>query len=219
MQVHERMQLCRGAPAARRRRVLRPSSVAGRWAPPADCAGADGACTATLGADADESVADALDMESTAVHARRHGVRSVAGARRQIVRRGLPRVASSCACAARIACSHMHPQTGVRCRVTSLQAHDGAVPLQRGADRCAAHGGIADGTAQISRADLVAGQVGASVWSCAMSASAARGSSPTTACSRLLSMDSECARVPCKSYAAYLGLRGPLRKRQPHMNK
>ena len=58
----------------------------------------------------------------------------------------------------RVRCSAIKEGTGERCKVTSLQAHEGAEPLRRGADRCAAHGGVAVGAARISQADLIAGQ-------------------------------------------------------------
>ena len=58
----------------------------------------------------------------------------------------------------RVHCSAFKESTGEQCNVTSLQAHKGAEPLRRGADRCTAHGGVVEGEARISRGGLIAGQ-------------------------------------------------------------
>ena len=118
------------------------------WAPPDDCAGVAGACTAALGADADDSVAAALDLEYC--DACKASWRAVGGwcdsndRDAWFAARGLY---------VRVRCAAMKP-CGARCHVTSLQPHAGAEPLRCGADRCAAHGGVACGAPTIGRVNL-----------------------------------------------------------------
>ena len=125
------------------------------WAPPDDCAGVAGACTAALGADADDSVAAALDLEYC--DACKASWRAVGGwcdsndRDAWFAARGLY---------VRVRCAAMKP-CGARCHVTSLQPHAGAEPLRCGADRCAAHGGVVSGAPAISLTDVARGQLSA----------------------------------------------------------
>ena len=87
-----------------------------------------------------------------------------------------------------------------------MQAHEGAVSLRCGADRCAAHGGVVHGPVQISRADLVAGQVGASVVRDEPDERerAPHGAAPRLRRVRACFRWTVSVRMPCEFLAAYL---------------
>jgi hypothetical protein len=106
------------------------------WVPPAECTGVAGACAASLGADTDESVAASLDLEyCEACKASWRAVGGWCSSEEQAAwfeARGL---------IVRVRCSALINGTSLRCKVTSLQEHAGALPLREGNDRCAAHGG------------------------------------------------------------------------------
>ena len=107
------------------------------WAPPAECTGVAGACASSLGADTDQSVAGSLDLEHCeACKASWRAVGGWCSSEEQeawFQARGL---------IVRVRCSALIDGTSIRCKVTSLQEHTGALPLRQGSDRCAAHGGV-----------------------------------------------------------------------------
>lgn len=104
------------------------------WVPPSDCAGVAGVCTAALGPNTDESVAESLDLEYC--DACQASWRVLGGwcdaddERAWYEARGLD-------APSRIVRCHAVARHGARCRVNSLCPHAGADPLRTGARFCA----------------------------------------------------------------------------------